>query len=166
MTVIGWSNDLQKRALEKKAQRLAKQRQLAYDRKQAPAYKRNMPRLWAMAKRAATKGMCFDLTIEWLDKKLALKHCEATGLPFKGAATDTFGLTIDRKDSTKGYTQENCWAVCWIYNRAKLDGTHEDLVTMARALVEKDSAGYDRRQQAQNENVRSMQESRQEIASA
>lgn len=145
MEVMVVHNEFQAKALEEKANRLERSRQRAYDRKQAPAYNSNVVRLWSMSKRAADKGIDFDLTIEWLDEKMNLTHCEATGLEFKGSARDPFSLTIDRKDSSSGYTQENCWAVCWIYNRAKLDGTHEELMVMARALVDRESRLYDLR---------------------
>lgn len=35
--------------------------------------------------------------------------------------------TIDRKDSTRGYTSDNIWVISWRANRIKADGTYEEL---------------------------------------
>lgn len=142
MSVIGWSNDLQVRALERKLRLQERKRELAQERK-SRGYSNQVKRMIGMSKRAALKGLGFDITPEWLEHKMSLKHCEATGLPFIGSGQDTFAMTIDRKDSKLGYLQENCWAVCWIYNRAKSDGTHEEIMVMARALIDKYAADYD-----------------------
>lgn len=136
MQTITPPNEFQQQALAEKAARDERRQSRGYDRKAAPFIKSGMQYLATLRKRAQQKEFDFDLTLEWLAEKLATTHCEATGIRFEGSATDPFGLTIDRKDSALGYTLANCWATCWIYNRCKLDGTHEDVMRLARALVQ------------------------------
>lgn len=44
---------------------------------------------------------------------------------------------IDRVDSTKGYTKDNCVTCCEICNRAKKDMTIDDFMSWIRRLTEK-----------------------------
>lgn len=94
-------------------------------------------------KRAAEKGIDFDLTPEWIQPKLERGVCEASGLPleFSGETWKGYGHfrpwtpSLDRIDSTKGYTMDNVHVVCWIYNQAKGTGTHDDVVRFSKAIV-------------------------------
>lgn len=86
----------------------------------------------AIKARARKKGLQFDLTYAWLNAKYQ-GVCEATGISF---GVNSWQPTVDRRDNTKGYTMDNCWMVCWIYNRAKGDGSIEDLMLLARTLVQ------------------------------
>ena len=45
--------------------------------------------------------------------------------------------SIDRIDNSQGYTKNNCRVVSVIYNKAKSDYKDEDVLKMARALVER-----------------------------
>jgi hypothetical protein len=83
------------------------------------------------------------ITKEWVLERLLRGVCEVTGLPLKlvypysrkGFGTQgAFSPSIDRKDPTKGYTLENSQVVVWLYNAAKSNGTHEDVVTLAEAV--------------------------------
>jgi hypothetical protein len=96
-----------------------------------------------LKRRAKEKGLDFDLTLEWIEAKLKIEFCEATGIRFVGAGKDPFGRTFDRKDSAAGYTMANTWVACWIYNRAKLDGTHADVLELAIALLRAEAARRD-----------------------
>ena len=128
-------NELQQKAI---AQRLAleeKRKARNYSYKDSPSHKGGKNYVASLRSRADSKGLPCTVTPEWIVAKLAMTHCEATGLQFSGTGRDPFSRTIDRKDSAQGYTPENCWVVCWIYNRAKLDGTHEDVMRLAHALV-------------------------------
>lgn len=129
-------HELQQQALTAKVARETRRKQLAYDRRLAPAETSGRVYLNSLKGRAKEKGFDFDLTEEWLAAKIATEFCEATGLRFEGAGNDPFGLTIDRRDNSKGYTMANCWATCWIYNRCKSNGTHDDVMRLARALVQ------------------------------
>jgi hypothetical protein len=83
--------------------------------------------------------MEFDLTREWAIEKMA-GVCEVTGLPFELDKPDGYRFypwapSVDRIDCKRGYTQDNCRLVVWIYNMAKSEWCDEDVLKMARALV-------------------------------
>jgi hypothetical protein len=93
----------------------------------------------------------FDLTRAWALEKLEAGVCEVTGIPFvleadsrysdetkDGKSTHPFAPSIDRIDCMRGYTKKNCQMVVWIYNRAKGEDSHEDVISLAKALVERD----------------------------
>ena len=87
--------------------------------------------------RAKKKTIPFDLTLSWIREKLSSKKCEVTSLPFCfDGGKHPFGPTIERVIPEKGYTRENCKLVIWAYNAAKGCGTHDHVLTMARALVD------------------------------
>lgn len=80
----------------------------------------------------------FDLTKDWLEQKINAGKCEVTGLPFNLGFTKTlkrpFAPSIDKKNPNGFYTQDNCQVVCFIYNVAKGEFTHDDVVTLANAV--------------------------------
>lgn len=91
--------------------------------------------------RAEKRGLEFTLTREWVQQKVDAGFCEVSGIPFSisdGHAyrrPHDFSPSIDKIDPKKGYTPENCQMVVWIYNRAKGDTSHENLMSLAKALV-------------------------------
>lgn len=93
--------------------------------------------LIATARRRANQyGLAFDLSIEWLERKLG-GCCEVTGLAFdlsKGKRRP-YSPTLDQIDPRGGYTESNVLVVVWMYNAAKGDWTHDDVMTMAAALI-------------------------------
>lgn len=93
--------------------------------------------------RAASKGWDFDLTPAWAQEKLQKGICEVTGIPFnfeRGTvnAHNPFRPSIDRRDTSLGYTQDNCQMVVVAYNQAKGTWSHEDVLKLAKALVDKE----------------------------
>ncbi len=87
--------------------------------------------------RAWRFGVEFDLTPDWIAARLEAGRCEVTGLAFEmrgGLARNSLTPSIDRKIARLGYTQANCQMVVWIYNCAKGVGTHDDVMTLVRAL--------------------------------
>lgn len=77
--------------------------------------------------RATKKGLDFDLEVEWILAKLETGVCELSGMPFNfGYETsrqnpgkkNPHSPSIDRVDSTKGYTKDNCRIVLWAVNTA------------------------------------------------
>lgn len=95
--------------------------------------------IW-IRKRAAEKQYEFDLTREWIEQRLVRGTCEVTGLTFDlGRDTaqrfNPWCPSIDRIDSSKGYTQGNCRAVVWIYNMAKSEWSDEVVMRFAKALA-------------------------------
>lgn len=72
-------------------------------------------------RRALRHGREFALTREWLRPRLVRGVCEATGQSLTFSPGDETVPSIDRKDSSLGYTPDNCWVVTWRYNNAKKD---------------------------------------------
>ena len=99
-------------------------------------------RLFAVCKsKAKTGNREFSITIEWIRERLKIGICQMTGLRFdlislgSRRMANNFAPSIDRINNDKGYTQNNCQMVVWIYNKAKGTGSHQDVVKFAKALV-------------------------------
>lgn len=83
-------------------------------------------------KHAAQKGVPFDPLLtssmirEWL---LRESHCPCCGQAFyiKQKPRNHEAPTLDRFDSSKGYTLDNISLICWRCNRVKCDATIEEL---------------------------------------
>lgn len=83
-------------------------------------YRKTAQSIWWRARiRAKRHGREFSLSVEWLQARLDAGVCEVTGLPFsaRGVQAPTMP-SIDRIDSTKGYTEDNCRVICWALNAA------------------------------------------------
>lgn len=74
--------------------------------------------------RAKYKNLEHTIAREWFDTKVVAGHCELTGLPFnytvkvEGARCMPYLPSIDRIDSSKGYTEDNCRVILWCLNQA------------------------------------------------
>lgn len=95
--------------------------------------------LWHGAKcRASMRKIDFSLSRRLVEKALMFGYCAVTGLKFdlalKGKRMGSFSPSIDRIDPALGYSDQNCQVVCWLYNRAKGDGSHSDVLKLAEAL--------------------------------
>lgn len=83
-----------------------------------------------------------DLTVQWIVDRLAA-GCAATGWTFdltlqargKGH-THPLSPSIDRIDSSRGYTQDNCRVVLWAINGLKGCGDENTALQVARAFVQ------------------------------
>jgi hypothetical protein len=67
--------------------------------------------------------------------------CQVTGIPFRIDANrtrDPFYPSLDRIDSSVGYYKDNVQFVCTIYNIAKQEWTHEDVLILANSLASDD----------------------------
>lgn len=77
-----------------------------------------------LRKRAKKMNMDFDLTMVWMREKIEnTNRCEVTNILFDNTIFDNgvnpWYPSIDRIDSSKGYTKDNCQVVVMIYNLAK-----------------------------------------------
>lgn len=94
------------------------------------------------AKRARAAGLCFSLSWEPIAQAIATGRCAATGLPFDLEPgpdrhhANPWAPSLDRRDSSKGYTHDNVQVVCAAYNYAKSEWSEDVLLTLARAIVD------------------------------
>jgi hypothetical protein len=91
-------------------------------------------------RRAKEKGIEYDIDMPWFRAKLNKGRCEVTGLIFndtKDPYVNPFYPSIDRIDSSKGYTKDNCQVVCMMFNNAKQDHDIKHFETWCKAFVEK-----------------------------
>lgn len=73
------------------------------------------------------------ITKEEIEVRLAKGHCEVTGIAFD--TTGPFAPSLDRSDNSIGYIPTNVKLVIRIYNLAKRDWKHVDVVKFATALI-------------------------------
>ena len=124
-------------AAARKKRIVAYNAQIAERRRTEPMFRAY--EVWNGAKwRAKGRGIEFSLSRERVEKAILSGVCEVTGLPFdlrlKGKRLGALSPSIDRIDQRLGYTEENSQVVCWLYNRAKGDGTHSDVLMLVEAL--------------------------------
>ena len=90
--------------------------------------------------RALKRGLMCTITKNWVVERLKAGRCEVTNIEFDfsrhrgGGRTGSYAPTIDRRDPARGYTPENAQVVCWLYNRAKGHGTHDEVMKLVEAL--------------------------------
>lgn len=83
-------------------------------------------------KRAKKNDREFSLTREWVEEKFKKGVCEVTGAKFSFIKKEKyksapFVPSLDRINSTKGYTPENTQMVCNFYNICKWQWDKKDL---------------------------------------
>lgn len=96
--------------------------------------------LWFAARdRAKRKNLPFSLSKARVRRAVEAGACEVTGIPFvfQSKGRGPFTPSLDQTESGQGYTDENVKVVVWIYNAAKGDWKHGDVMIMAKALVQK-----------------------------
>lgn len=82
-------------------------------------------------RRAELKGMEFSLTQEWVRREIEKGVCIVTKLPFdlepnSDGHFNPYAPSLDRKDKSKGYTEDNVQVVCWAYNVGKGEMTDDE----------------------------------------
>jgi hypothetical protein len=87
--------------------------------------------------RSRKKGYDFNLTQGWALERLVYGRCEVTGIRFsyKHVGWNRFKPSIDRKDSSRGYTQQNCQMVILQYNIGKGCWSDAEYARMCSAAV-------------------------------
>ena len=97
----------------------------------------------AAKSKAAGRGLIFALDFKDVLKRVQAGHCEVTGIPFDmrqkpaGGLDFPFRASLDRIDNTIGYVTGNIQLTCKMFNTAKWCWNDEDVLHMARKLVEK-----------------------------
>lgn len=79
------------------------------------------------------------LSYDWLKQKIEDGICPRTGLAFvvpaPGKPVSLLQPSIDRIDSSQGYTEDNCQVVTLWYNMAKRNCSDEEFLEFAAAVV-------------------------------
>jgi hypothetical protein len=144
-TICHLCNLGRKRAVAAKAQ--STEAGAAYNRTTTAAYRRTARGragllIWFAERRARAAVMEFSIDAQDITKRVATGVCEATGLPFDMAPgpdkhhANPWAPSLDRRDSSKGYTRDNVQVVCVAYNYAKSKWSTEVLLRLARAIVD------------------------------
>jgi len=83
--------------------------------------------------KAKKRSINFTLTLEWFEQQITKPEfnvCAISGKQFveaNGNPNEPFARSLDRIDSTKGYTPDNVAWVCFRYNSWKCDLSHEEI---------------------------------------
>jgi len=88
-------------------------------------------------KRAQKRGRVFELDLQWIEDQLLDGVCQRSGIPIVYERNNPWAPSIDRIDSSGGYTKTNSQIVCAIYNFAKNEFTDDDVMLVAESLVNK-----------------------------
>lgn len=92
-------------------------------------------------RRALKRGIECTIDAAWLNEHVAPMICEATGMPLVWSGPDTdnpWSPSVDRVDTSGGYTPDNTQVTCWVYNWAKGKWPAETLRILANAIAEKE----------------------------
>lgn len=98
-------------------------------------------RIWNNARqRAKRSSIPFTISLEWFAARVEAGWCEVTGIPLNmGVRGDTsrsnpWCPSLDQINPGQGYTEGNTQVVCWIYNSAKNQWGHADVLQLSKAL--------------------------------
>lgn len=85
-------------------------------------------------RRAATKRIPFSLNHEQIETST---QCPVFGWELiyqsRGCRTDR-SASLDRIDSSRGYTMDNVWIISWRANNVKGDASEQELIAVANAI--------------------------------
>ena len=90
--------------------------------------------------RAKAKGLPFTLTKGWVAERVECGKCELSGISFnleaKRGMQGPYSPSIDKIVPELGYIPENCRMILYGLNALKSTGTDEDIMNIAKALIE------------------------------
>jgi len=89
--------------------------------------------------RARKKKLEHSLSHDWYMKKLEKGICEITKIPFVYTSDRMSPRhpSVDRIDSSKGYTEDNCRMILWCINSFKGNGSDKEMYHIAKAIIDK-----------------------------
>lgn len=94
-------------------------------------------RIPGIKERAKSRNLKFDLDIDSIFEIYQEQkgNCALSGLPMKHEVGETnMSLSVDRVDSTKGYTKDNIQLVCGRTNAMKSDMKDMDFIWWCKAI--------------------------------
>lgn len=95
--------------------------------------------------RSKQKGLEFTIDLDWARRQISRQdyHCIATGIEFDTRSRKSFMRpyipSIDRKNSSMGYTPDNCRLVIFAFNAMVSDWGDGLFFDVAQAYIEKQS---------------------------
>ncbi len=97
----------------------------------------------AAQRRSLQRNYEFSIDLNWINQQLRNGKCELTGIDFifetrQNGHRNPYSPSLDRKDSSKGYTPENCRIILWALNMGFADWGREVYLDVARKLIEFD----------------------------
>jgi len=104
-------------------------------------YTRNNPEKVLLTQsriRAKRRGLDHTISIE--DIRIP-SICPVLGIQLNQGGNTDSSPSLDRIDSSKGYTPDNVWVISTRANRIKNDATPDELIRLVRALTEKATHG-------------------------
>lgn len=131
-----WDKEKRKE-YNRKWQQANKEKQAAYYKEYRSGKGRLNVWLNDIRLRAKRDGLEFDLNIEDM---VIPPLCPVLGTPISKVRignNDPAGASIDRIDSTKGYTKDNVWIISYRANRIKNDSTLAELKLLVTALEQR-----------------------------
>lgn len=94
--------------------------------------------LYLSKQRSKIKNIEHDIDYEWLLNNTP-ESCPKCGIEFSydlNIKMNPFAPSIDRVDSNKGYTKDNCRVVSWMYNCGKSTYTDDVLYIICKAVID------------------------------
>lgn len=98
--------------------------------------------VWFAERRAKDTNRPYALDVDAIANRIAAGRCEVTGISFDMAPgpdkhhSNPWAPSLDRKNSSGGYTSDNVQVVCAAYNYAKSEWSADVLLRLARAIVD------------------------------
>jgi len=93
---------------------------------------------------AHSRSETVTITVEWIEKRLARGVCEVSGLPFnfsRSVKMGPYSPSLDRIDTTAGYTPQNCRIILWALNAAFSHWGADTFEPIATAWLARSAAG-------------------------
>lgn len=93
---------------------------------------------WSARERAKKKSVPFGLTLSDMES-IWTGNCAVSGLPVsvgRGSGPKFFSASLDRIEPSRGYVADNVRIVMWSVNAMKGEGTDDDLLMVAKAIVD------------------------------
>lgn len=99
-------------------------------------------------RRSLEKGIDCDLDFDFVHEKLLHGKCEVTGIEFDfkkptSSVKNAYSPSIDRIDSSLGYTKQNCRIVIWQFNMMKGELSDVELINLCNIVSERLKNGLD-----------------------